>query len=123
MFRCLATMEGTLTGLAPHFDLVAETRRFAADYVAEQLHPDALRRAATEELTALIPVLRRLPRRIDRISASLETGRLGVNVRLLADDRTAGTSPALSTRSSPRSSPPQAASWLWSCSASTAARK
>jgi len=87
VFRCLATMEGTLTGLAPHFDLVAETRRFAADYLAEQLHPDALRRAVTEELTTLIPILRRLPRRIDRISASLETGRLGVNVRLLADDR------------------------------------
>jgi ubiquinone biosynthesis protein len=31
-------------------------------------------------------MLRRLPRRIDRISAQVETGRLGVNIRLLADD-------------------------------------
>ncbi len=30
-------------------------------------------------------MLRRLPRRLDRISGSLEQGRLGLNVRLLAD--------------------------------------
>ena len=42
---------------------------------------------ATDELTTLLPVLRRLPRHFDRISASLKTGCLGVNVHLLADDR------------------------------------
>jgi ubiquinone biosynthesis protein len=31
-------------------------------------------------------MLRRLPRRLDRMSASLEHGRLGLNVRLLADE-------------------------------------
>lgn len=35
----------------------------------------------------MLPVLRRLPRRLDRITAALEQGRLGVNVRLFADDR------------------------------------
>ena len=34
-----------------------------------------------------MPTLRRLPRRLDRISASLERGRRGLNVRLLADER------------------------------------
>lgn len=87
VFRALATMEGTLTRLAPGFNIVAEAQRFAADYLAEQLRPSSLRKAATDELTALLPVLRRLPRHIDRMSASLEAGRLGVNVRLLADDR------------------------------------
>jgi ubiquinone biosynthesis protein len=32
-------------------------------------------------------MLRRLPRRIDRIAAAAESGRLSVNVRLLADER------------------------------------
>ena len=41
----------------------------------------------SEELATLLPMLRRLPRRIDRIAAAAESGRLGVNVRLLADDR------------------------------------
>lgn len=80
-------MEGTLTQLAPGFDIITETRRFAAAYLTGQLHPSTLREAATSELTTSLPILRRLPRRIDRISAALETGRLGLNVRLLADDR------------------------------------
>ena len=87
VFRSLATAEGTISGLAPGFDIVVETRRFAADYLAEQFRPDSLKAAAMDELTALLPVLRRLPRRIDRIGEGLETGRLSVNMRLLADDR------------------------------------
>ena len=86
VFRCLGTLEGALTQLAPSFDIVAEARAFAAGHVARQLHPDALRHAATEELTSLLPLLRRVPRRLDRISTALEDGRLAVNIRLLADD-------------------------------------
>jgi ubiquinone biosynthesis protein len=36
-------------------------------------------------LAAVLPVLRRLPRRADRIAAAVEHGRLNVNVRLFAD--------------------------------------
>ena len=85
VFRALATMEGTLTQLAPGFDIVAEARRFAAEQLTEQFSPDVLRKTAADELIALLPVLRRLPRRIDRIGGALEAGRLSVNVRLLAD--------------------------------------
>ena len=85
VFRALATMEGTLTQLAPGFDIVAEARRFAAGQLAEQFSPDTLRKTAIDELAALLPMLRRLPRRLDRIGGALETGRLSVNVRLLAD--------------------------------------
>ncbi len=87
VFRALATLEGTLTQLAPGFDLVAEAHGFARLYFAERLAPEQLRKTATDELTALLPVLRRLPRRLDRISGALESGRLSVNVRLLADER------------------------------------
>jgi ubiquinone biosynthesis protein len=86
VFRCLATLEGTLTQLAPGFDTVAEARAFAAGRFAEQLRPEALRRTATDELVSLLPMLRRVPRRLDRLGAALEAGRLGVNVRLLVDD-------------------------------------
>ncbi len=85
-FRALATIEGTLTQLAPGFDILTDARRFTTDYLAEQLSPAALRKTATDELISLVPMLRRLPRRLDRISASLEHGRLGLNVRLLADE-------------------------------------
>ena len=85
VFRALATMEGTLTAVAPGFDIVAEARRFGADQLTEQFSPDVLRKTAADELIALLPVLRRLPRRIDRLGGALEAGRLSVNVRLLAD--------------------------------------
>ena len=38
-------------------------------------------------MAALLPVLRRLPRRFDRVTGALEQGRLSLNVRLLADER------------------------------------
>ena len=85
VFRALATMEGTLTQLAPGFDIVAEARRFAGGQLTAQFSPDVLRKTAADELIALLPVLRRLPRRIDRLGGALEAGRLSVNVRLLAD--------------------------------------
>ncbi len=85
VFRAPATMEGTLTQLAPGFDIVAEACRFAAEQLAGQFSPDILRTTVTDELIALLPMLRRLPRRIDRISGALEAGRLSINVRLLAD--------------------------------------
>ncbi|WP_433161324.1 ABC1 kinase family protein [Kribbella sp. CA-247076] len=87
VFRSLATIEGTISRISPGFDLVAASRQFAAAHVTDRLAPDALRRTATEELATLLPMLRRLPRRIDRIAAAAESGRLGLNVRLLADDR------------------------------------
>jgi ubiquinone biosynthesis protein len=87
VFRALATVEGTIARISPGFDLVAASRQFAAAHVADRLAPDALRRTATEELATLLPMLRRLPRRIDRIAAAAESGRLGLNVRLFADER------------------------------------
>jgi ubiquinone biosynthesis protein len=83
VFRALATLEGTLAQLDPEFDIVAEARSFATT----QLGPGALSRTAGDELLALLPMLRRLPRRLDRISSALEHGRLSVNARLLADER------------------------------------
>jgi ubiquinone biosynthesis protein len=87
VLRALATMEGTLTLVEPGFDLVVEARQYAAAHVTGQLSPRAVQKAAAGELMALLPVLRRLPRRADRITGAMEQGRFGVNVRLFADER------------------------------------
>jgi ubiquinone biosynthesis protein len=87
VFRSLATVEGTLTLLAPSFDLVVETKRLATEYLSEQLEPDRLQQIARDELAALVPILKRLPRRIDRIASAAENGRLSANIRLFADER------------------------------------
>jgi ubiquinone biosynthesis protein len=87
VLRALATMEGTLTLVEPGFDLVVEAREYAAAHVTGQLSPRAVQKTATDELMALLPVLRRLPRRADRITGAMEQGRFSVNVRLFADER------------------------------------
>jgi ubiquinone biosynthesis protein len=87
VLRALATMDGTLTLVEPGFDLVVEARQYAADHVTGQLSPRAVQKTATEELMTLVPVLRRLPRRADRITGAMEQGRFSVNVRLFADER------------------------------------
>ncbi len=86
-FRALATVEGTLTALSPSFDIVEQSRSFAAAQARQALRPESLRATVAEELQQLLPQLRRLPRHIDQISAALQQGRLGVRVRLLADPR------------------------------------
>jgi ubiquinone biosynthesis protein len=87
VFRAMVTLEGTLTLLAPGFQMMEESRALAAALLGSQLTPASVRDAVTDELIALLPVLRRLPRRLDRITASLERGTLSANVRLFADER------------------------------------
>ena len=87
VLRALATLEGTLALLTPRLDIAAEARAYAADHIAAQLSPRGAPKSAADELIALLPVLRRLPRRFDRITAAMEQGRLSLNVRLFADER------------------------------------
>jgi ubiquinone biosynthesis protein len=87
VFRAFATIEGTLGLLRPGFDLVAQARAAGGRRLAETFAPGRLRGTLEEELTALLPMLRGLPRRVDRIGDALEHGRLRLNVRLFADDR------------------------------------
>jgi len=86
VLRSLATLEGTLSLLTPGIDIASEARAYAADKVAG-VSPLAVPKTAAEELIALVPVLRRLPRRFDRITSGLEQGRLSINVRPFADER------------------------------------
>jgi ubiquinone biosynthesis protein len=85
VFRAFATLEGTLAALDPGADLMARTRAIGETRVQQALAPGELRRSLEDELIGLLPLLRRLPRRVDRIADSLEHGRFGVRVRLLAD--------------------------------------
>src|SRR5262245_5335594 len=86
VLRSLGTLEGTLALLTPGIDIADEARRYAADQVAA-VSPRAVPKSAADELIALLPVLRRLPRRFDRVTSAVEQGRLNLNVRLFADER------------------------------------
>src|SRR5215469_18907179 len=72
VFRAIITLEGTLARLDPGFQIVEESRKMAASWLGGMLAPASLRDAAADEVLGLLPVLRRLPRRVDRITTSLE---------------------------------------------------
>ena len=87
VFKTLATLQGTLARLAPGFDIIRESQRFSDTEITAQLTPVDLKDMAIKEVLELVPLLRRLPRRFDRITAAIERGQLSANVRLLADPR------------------------------------
>ncbi len=87
MFRALATLEGTLTTLSPDFDLLAEaTRSVSRSGVGL---PGAVQTAAdlTDDILELLPLIRRIPRDLDRLGRQAERGELTLRVRLFGDQR------------------------------------
>jgi ubiquinone biosynthesis protein len=69
----------------PGLDLICAARRQATVLGDEALSVETFRARLSDELVDLLPILRRLPRRIDAITHDLERGRLSINARLLAD--------------------------------------
>jgi ubiquinone biosynthesis protein len=86
VFRAMMTLEGTLILLSPGFDMAGETRDMAGSWLGQMFTPASLREAATDEALGLLPVLRKLPRRLDRIAASIEHGDITASMRVLANE-------------------------------------
>jgi ubiquinone biosynthesis protein len=87
VFRAVTTLEGTLRILSPDFNMIEEARSYAATLVQETIQLSALSKMVEEEIMALAPILHRLPRRLDRISTSMERGSFSMNMRMFADER------------------------------------
>jgi ubiquinone biosynthesis protein len=85
-FRALVTLEGTVTTLRPGYLVIDAARAMAAEWAREQLLPLAFEDLARAELIKLAPVLRRLPRHVDRLATIVERGDLTARVSLFTDD-------------------------------------
>jgi ubiquinone biosynthesis protein len=85
VFRSMATLEGTLRGMSPDFSLVDEARALAPRYLTEEMKPSSLSHTLLSEALTLLPIVRRFPRRLDRIAAALERGKLTTNSRLFSN--------------------------------------
>lgn len=86
VFRSLITLDGTVRVLDPDFNTAAESEVMAGQYAASQLSSRSLRDAASAELLTVLPMLRKLPRRADRITAALAQGRFTTSLRLFGDE-------------------------------------
>jgi ubiquinone biosynthesis protein len=89
VFRALATLEGTLRLIDPTFSVVEEARRYAEARKLGLPRPEQLKEDVRDDLLELLPMLRKVPRRLDRISAALERGELSLRIRPFADPRDA----------------------------------
>lgn len=84
-FRALGALEGSLTVISPGIDLVDAARDQGRELVQSRMTPEAAKEALQTQLATMLPLLQRLPRRIDKISDDLEQGRLRFGIRLLGD--------------------------------------
>ena len=85
-FRSLITLEGTMMQLYPAFSLMDESRRFVREHSAEFMPVSGntdLKKTVTNELLELLPVIRRLPRRLDNLGSMLEKGEALVKIGFL----------------------------------------
>jgi ubiquinone biosynthesis protein len=84
-FRALITLEGTLTTLSPRYPVIDRAEAIAAEWMRARLAPSTLEEFAREELIRMGPLLRRLPRRLDRMANQIERGNLRARVSLFSD--------------------------------------
>lgn len=84
-FRAMGALEGTLTLISPGFDLLASARAAGSELMRGAFEPSAVRQALEGQLASVLPMLQRLPQRINKVVEDLEQGRLTVRVRALAD--------------------------------------
>ena len=85
-FRALVTLEGTLTTLCPGYLVIDGAQRIASEWAQEALSPTSLEELATRELISLAPLLRRMPRHVDRLATIVERGNLTARVSLFAGE-------------------------------------
>ncbi len=85
-FRALVTLDGTLTTLSPGFATIDEAQKVAGEWMRARVTPETLGDVAKGELVRLAPLLRRIPRHVDRLATSLERGNFRARVSLFADE-------------------------------------
>jgi ubiquinone biosynthesis protein len=84
-FRALIVLEGTLTTIAPGYSVIDAAESIAAKWVRNLINPSSMQQAVRDELLRTVPMLRRLPRHIDRAFSSLERDGLRVRVSHFSD--------------------------------------
>ena len=85
-FRALIVLEGTLTTIAPGYSVIDAAESIAAQWVRSLINPNSMQQAVRDELLRTVPMLRRLPRHIDRAFSSIERDGLRVRVTHFSDE-------------------------------------
>jgi ubiquinone biosynthesis protein len=84
-FRAMVTLEGTLTTLCPGYLVIDAAQGIAGEWARDRLTPGTLQEMARQELLSVAPMLRRVPRHVDRLATIVERGDVRASVSLFRD--------------------------------------
>lgn len=82
-FRAMASVEGALLTIDPNFDVVAVSRKEGNRLVRSKLKGTKITDELQRRALQLMPMIDRMPRRINKITEDLEQGRFSMNMRVL----------------------------------------
>lgn len=83
-FRAMGALEGSLLILTRDLDIVSVARERGQSLLAEALTPTEVRGTIEAQLATMLPLLQRLPRRVNRLADDLQGGTFTMNIRPLA---------------------------------------
>jgi ubiquinone biosynthesis protein len=82
-FRAMASVEGALLTIDPNFDVVTVARQEGNRLVRSKLKGTKITEELQRRALQLLPMMDRMPRRINKITEDLEHGRFSMNMRVL----------------------------------------
>ncbi len=82
-FRAMASVEGALLTIDPNVDVVAVSRKEGNRLVRSKLKGTKITDELQRRALQLMPMIDRMPRRINKITEDLEQGRFSMNMRVL----------------------------------------
>lgn len=82
-FRAMASVEGALLTIDPNFDVVAVSREEGNRLIRSKLKDTKITEELQRRALQLLPMIDRLPRRMNKITEDLEQGRFSMNMRVL----------------------------------------
>jgi len=85
-FRALIVLEGTLTTIAPGYSVIDAAEGIASQWVRSLVNPANVQQAVRDEVLRTVPILRRLPRHVDRAFTMIERDGLRVRVSHFSDE-------------------------------------
>ncbi|RXI96743.1 AarF/ABC1/UbiB kinase family protein [Anaerobacillus alkaliphilus] len=84
-FRSLITLQGTLEIIDDNFDIMIEAKRFAQEHMNIINNNQTLREVAYNEALSIMPILTRIPRKIDDLTTKMENGNLTVRINFFGE--------------------------------------
>jgi ubiquinone biosynthesis protein len=87
MFRALVTLEATVNTIEPGYPIIDAAQEIGSELVREQITTDRIKEAAQQEAFKLLPVIRRIPRHLDRIATMIQEGETTARVSLFSTER------------------------------------